>query len=211
MAIINVAEREVTLKIVYWGPPLAGKTTNLEKLHDMVGAGNRGRLMTLSGTGDRTILFDLLPLYFQVSGLRVRIKVYTVPGQVAHQMTRRVVLRGVDGVVFVADSGSKQNDENLRAYRELCDTLQSTKQVAVVLTQFNKRDVLAPLSASAFGNEAVLEAVAERGEGVMETFQAAVQASWDLLDVDAELQEQFGVSSEQFRVALAEHLRVGLE
>ncbi len=211
MAIINVAEREVTLKIVYWGPPLAGKTTNLEKLHDMVGAENRGRLMTLPGAGDRTILFDLLPLYFQVSGLRVRIKVYTVPGQVAHQMTRRVVLRGADGVVFVADSGSTQNDENIRAHRELCDTLQSAQQVAAVLTQFNKRDVLAPLPATAFGNEAVLEAVAEQGEGVMETFQAAVQASWDLLDVDAELQEQFGVSKEQFRVALAEHLRVGLE
>ncbi len=209
MAIIDVDERQVTLKIVYWGPPLAGKTTNLKKLYDMVHAGNRGRLMTLSGAGERTIFFDLLPLFFRVSGLSVRIKVYTVPGQVTHQMTRRVVLRGVDGVVFVADSDSQHRDGNLRAHRELIETLGAEQAGAAMITQFNKRDVLAPLPAHSFAEEPVLEAVAERGEGVMETFVAAAGASWASVETETKLRELFGVSQDQFRLALAEHLGLG--
>ncbi len=208
MAIVDIDERQVTFKLVYCGPPLAGKTTNLTKLYEIVHAGNRGRLMTLEGEGERTIFFDLLPLFFQVSGLSVRIKVYTVPGQAAHQMTRRAVLRGADGVVFVADSGAALAAQNQHAYRELTDNLalQGALEHVAVITQFNKRDIEAPVAMKAFASEPVEAAIAEAGEGVLPTFLRLVEATWAVSEQENGLREHFGVSQREFAEALARHL-----
>ncbi len=209
MALVDIEERQVTFKIVYCGPPLAGKTTNLNKLYEIVHAENRGRLMTLEGTGDRTIFFDLLPLFFQVSGLSVRIKVYTVPGQPAHQMTRRAVLRGADGVVFVADSGRELAAQNKHSYRELTNNLAQLSdgiEHVALITQFNKRDVESPIEMTAFASEPVEAAIAEVGEGVLQTFLRLVQATWGLAEAEAKLSEHFGVTEAEFAEALAKHL-----
>ena len=104
MAQVDFGERQLTLKLVYYGPPHSGKTSNLRALHSAVDKLNRGRLMTLDTRDDRTLFFDLLPLFFRASGFSFQIKVYTVPGQPVHEATRKVVLANADGVVFVADS-----------------------------------------------------------------------------------------------------------
>ena len=102
---LDFAARELTIKLVYYGPALSGKTTNLQVLHQLVSHSGRGRLMTLDTRDDRTLFFDLLPLTFTASsGLTVRLKLFTVPGQVIHNATRRLVLSGADGVAFIADS-----------------------------------------------------------------------------------------------------------
>src|SRR5688572_23653874 len=112
VAQVDFNERQLTLKLVYFGPPLSGKTTNLRALHEKVDALNRGRLMTLETRDDRTLFFDLLPIFFRSNGLSFRIKVYTVPGQPMHEATRRVVLQGADGIVFVAHSDRAHLDAN---------------------------------------------------------------------------------------------------
>ena len=116
VAQVDFHERQLTLKLVYYGPPLSGKTTNLRALHGRVDALNRGRLMALDTRDDRTLFFDLLPIFFRTSALSFRIKVYTVPGQPMHEATRRVVLQAADGVVFVADS-SPASPNNARRGR----------------------------------------------------------------------------------------------
>ncbi len=211
MAIIDAQERQLTMKIVYCGPPLAGKTTNLTKLYELVRAGSRGRLMTLEGQGDRTLFFDLLPLFFQVSGLAVRIKVYPVPGQPAHQMTRRAVLRGVDGVAFVADSRPEQAAPNRYAFRELTENLELGDPDSVALvTQYNKRDCENALEMKPFANEPVESATAEDGGGVVSTFLRLVRATWASVEKEEGLSKLFGVSEAEFSDALAHHLEAAV-
>src|SRR6187549_4250504 len=112
MAQVDFNERQLTLKLVYYGPPHSGKTSNLRALHGAVDKLNRGRFMTLDTRDDRTLFFDLLPIFFRTSGFSFRIKVYTVPGQPVHETTRRLVLTGADGVVFVADSRADHRETN---------------------------------------------------------------------------------------------------
>src|SRR6187549_4175382 len=119
MAQVDFNERQLTLKLVYYGPPHSGKTSNLRALHDKVDKLNRGRLMTLDTRDDRTLFFDLLPIFFRTTALSFRIKVYTVPGQPMHEATRRVVLQGADGVVFVADSTPTQLEANREAWSSM--------------------------------------------------------------------------------------------
>src|SRR5258706_14267156 len=110
---LNVGQREIALKIVYYGPPLSGKTTNLQALHHLLNGDSRGRLMTLDTADDRTLFFDVLPVFFKTqSGYKIKIKLYTVPGQVMHASTRRLVLEGADGAVFVADSQLDETKAN---------------------------------------------------------------------------------------------------
>src|SRR6185295_10221360 len=122
---MDVAERQLTLKLVYYGPPLSGKTSNLRALHGAVDKLNRGRLMTLDTRDDRTLFFDLLPIFFRTSGFSFRIKVYTVPGQPVHEATRKVVLAGADAVVFVADSRADQREANRSSWSNLTGNLQT--------------------------------------------------------------------------------------
>jgi len=214
VAQVDFTERQLTLKLVYYGPPLSGKTSNLRALHGKVDALNRGRLMTLDTRDDRTLFFDLLPIFFRASGFSFRIKVYTVPGQPVHEATRKVVLAGADGVVFVADSRADHVEANRSSWQNLMANLGSLGLGALpVVVQYNKRDLpdAVPLAAvDRFGDpdRVVSEACARTGEGVVETFFELVGRTWESLDKDLKLAEKLGIDSSAFRRALAEHVGV---
>lgn len=181
MAVFNYANREITAKIVYYGPGLCGKTTNLEYIHKKVDPKGRGQMLSLATETDRTLFFDLLPVDLgTISGFNIRIQLFTVPGQTYYNATRKIVLRGADGVVFVADSQEKQFESNLESWNNLEENLAinglDINTVPLAL-QFNKQD-LPPLTPHEKLNEAlnplnapVVKAVAVTGEGVLETFK----------------------------------------
>ncbi|MCX7959189.1 MAG: MglA protein, partial [Deltaproteobacteria bacterium] len=122
----NIAQKEVTLKIVYYGPALSGKTTNLQAIHQMIRQEGRGRLMTLDTRDDRTLFFDLLPVFFSTSsGIKVKLKLFTVPGQVIHNSTRKLVLAGADAVAFIADSQISLNDANNESWNNLIENMRA--------------------------------------------------------------------------------------
>ncbi len=147
MAIINQSTRELQVKIVYYGPALGGKTTNLVQVHDYVQTsdGNKGKLVSLATSSDRTLFFDFLPIEaVAIKGFRTKFQLYTVPGQVIYNTTRQLVLRGVDGLVFVADSHYDKMEENLKSFANLEENLKSLNlhlaEIPYVL-QYNKRDL----------------------------------------------------------------------
>ncbi len=181
MVIYNAATRELTAKIVYYGPGLCGKTTNLKVLHDRLEPGTAGKLLNLQTQTDRTIYFDLLPVELgDIKGYKIRFQLATVPGQTAFNETRRVVLKGVDGIVFVADSQWTMLPKNLEAWQNLKDNLKVnaiTFESIPVVVQYNKRDLADILAVDAM-QEALglssypfVEAVASAGRGVTETFK----------------------------------------
>ena len=181
MVIYNAATRELTAKIVYYGPGLCGKTTNLKVLHDRLEPGTAGKLLNLQTQTDRTIYFDLLPVELgDIKGYKIRFQLATVPGQTAFNETRRVVLKGVDGIVFVADSQWTMLPKNLEAWQNLKDNLKTngiTFEAIPVVVQYNKRDLADILAVDAM-QEALglssypfVEAVASAGRGVTETFK----------------------------------------
>ena len=148
MAIINYANKEVQFKIVYYGPALCGKTTNLAYLHSQVSEVNKGELVSLATAADRTLFFDFLPLNAVViKGFKTKFQLYTVPGQVIYNATRQLVLRSVDGIVFVADSQWDKMEENIESFKNLQENLArqgtSIDHVPYVL-QYNKRDMPNP-------------------------------------------------------------------
>jgi hypothetical protein len=182
MVQINFGERQVNAKIVYYGPGMSGKTTNLEIVHQKAPPTNRGELTSISTDGDRTLFFDFMPLDLgTVAGLKTSFQIYTVPGQVYYNSTRKLVLQGVDGVVFVADSSASMVEENLESLRNLEQNLaeygKSLEDVPFVI-QYNKRDLpdalpveelerlLNPHGVPSF------EAVANTGHGVFPTLKA---------------------------------------
>jgi mutual gliding-motility protein MglA len=145
MPIINYASKEIQFKIVYYGPALSGKTSNLAYIHSRIAPAHRGDLISLATAADRTLFFDFLPLNaLTLHGFKTKFQLYTVPGQVIYDTTRQLVLRSVDGVVFVADSQWDKMEENVVSFRNLEQNLQKQKlsidQIPVVL-QFNKRDL----------------------------------------------------------------------
>jgi len=181
MAFINYSNREIQLKIVYYGPALCGKTTNLSILHEKVTAKQKGDLVSLATDADRTLFFDFLSLNTStLPGFTTRFQVYTVPGQPVYNATRQLVLKGVDGIVFVVDSHWEKMSENVDSFQNLQENLienhLSLAQIPYVL-QYNKRDLpnAAPLDfiEFTFNNRATqvlsFEAVAATGQGVMET------------------------------------------
>lgn len=212
MAQVDLHERQLTLKLVYFGPPRSGKTTNLRALHARVDAAGRGRLMTLDTRDDRTLFFDLLPIFFRTSALSFRIKVYTVPGQPTHEATRRLVLQGADGVVFVADSAPDQVDANREAWAGMSRNRADLGLVAApVLVQYNKRDLPGAIdlaTADRFGEagRVLYPASAVRGDGVLVTFLAAVGAIWDGLEVSDGVGTRFGVDRGAFLRSVVAHV-----
>lgn len=208
MVQINQAQRELALKIVYYGPALSGKTTNLISLHERVASEVRGRLLTVDTKDDRTLFFDMLPVFFRSSNdLKVKIKLYTVPGQVIHAATRRLVLQGVDGVVFIADAQKSATQVNNDAWRNLMDDLRSNglePQDVPIVIQFNKMDLPGAMSdeeirdAGEKGTEPVFRAIAVRGEGVVETLRGALQLTYRDLDRRYGLGAKFRLSEEEF-------------
>jgi mutual gliding-motility protein MglA len=210
VALVDFAERQLTLKLVYYGPPLSGKTSNLRALHAKVDALNRGRLMTLDTRDDRTLFFDLLPIFFRTSSFSFRIKVYTVPGQPVHEATRRVVLAGCDGVVFVADSQLDQQEANRQSFTNLVANLHAFALDRVpIVVQYNKRDLSdrVPLDeCDKFGQASIVEACARTGDGVLPTLFALVERAWAHLDRDLSLANKLGIDAQSFRKQLEEHV-----
>ena len=185
MPVVNYASREITCKIVYYGPGRSGKTSNLQYIHRRAPAERRGDMMSLATHGDRTLFFDFLPLDLgTISGFTTRFQLYTVPGQVYYRSTRRLVLQGADGVVFVADSQRRQMDENVESYRDLHEALAehgiNAREVPLVI-QYNKQDLPRDLilgteeldDALNFRNVPSFAADALHGMGVFETLRRA--------------------------------------
>jgi signal recognition particle receptor subunit beta len=183
VALINLAAREINYKIVYYGCGLCGKTTNIQHIHRRVNPAARGRLVSIATEEERTLYFDFLPLSLgTVKGLRTRFHLYTVPGQSFYNASRRLVLQGVDGIVFVVDSQVSRLDENVDSYLNLWDNLisqgEDLSRLGVVL-QMNKRDLSSIFSVSDLNelvnhtDSPVIEACALTGVGVFETLKTA--------------------------------------
>src|SRR6266542_497227 len=181
MVFYNASTRELTAKIVYYGPGLGGKTTNLQVLHRRLDPGTAGELLALSTETDRTIYFDLLPVELgDIKGYTIRFQLATVPGQTAFNETRRIVLTGADGVVFVADSQWTMLPKNLESWQSLKENLienGTAVETIPVVIQYNKRDLPDILSVDAmqealgFSAYPHIDAVASEGRGVTETFK----------------------------------------
>jgi signal recognition particle receptor subunit beta len=183
--VINQASKQLQIKIVYYGPALCGKTTNLEKVHANVqSAQEKGKLVSLATQSDRTLFFDFLPVEaMAIKGFKTKFQLYTVPGQVIYNTTRQLVLRGVDGIIFVADSQLDKMAENVESFGNLEENLRQAKlnfaDIPYVL-QYNKRDLpnVAPIDYMEYllNNREVrvpaFEASAYKGEGVFETLNA---------------------------------------
>jgi hypothetical protein len=208
----NSAQREIAIKLVYYGPPLSGKTSNLQAVHKLLEPENRGRLMVLDTADDRTLFFDLLPVTARLkSGYAIKLKLYTVPGQVVHAATRRVVLAGADGVVFVADSQrsmSRINNDFWRGMRQyLRDNSIDPNQIPIVV-QFNKRDLpeIRPDSEIAElkrrGREPIYTAVAIRGDGVLETLHGILSLVLADLNERVDFSRRFATSPEEIFTAI---------
>lgn len=198
----------LTFKLVYYGPALSGKTTNLMRLHDMLAPELKGEMMTLETADDRTLFFDLLPLGFRApSGLLIRCRLFTVPGQVQHDGTRKAMLSRADGVVFVADSQKTQEINNGEAFQNLADNAARVgldfDRLALVV-QFNKRDlpsivseadILARWSSAPWP---LTFATALNGPGVVDTFRKLLEAVYRRYADEYRLREEHGLSEAAF-------------
>jgi len=205
---LNHAQRELTVKIVYYGPGLSGKTTNLQMVHQRTSPDVRGRLLTVETHDDRTLFFDLLPVFFSTSsGFKVKVKLFTVPGQVIHNATRRIVLQGADAVAFIADSRRSAGPENNAYWKNLYENMRENgldpAQVPLVI-QFNKRDLPDTKSDAEIeetkkkGKEPVIGAIAVRGIGVLETLHAVLQVAYRSLEARANLTKNIGLTEKEF-------------
>lgn len=185
MTFINYASREINCKIVYYGPGLCGKTTNLQYIYDSTAPQAKGKLISLATETDRTLFFDFMPLELgTVRGFKTRFHLYTVPGQVYYDASRKLILKGVDGVVFVADSQEERMDANIESLYNLEENLGTQgydlNQIPYVL-QLNKRDLPNVIPADELTNELqkkgepVYEAVATNGSGVFDTLKAVAK------------------------------------
>jgi signal recognition particle receptor subunit beta len=200
MVQFNFSERTIKAKVVYYGPPQSGKTTNLEQIHRLTDPDGSNRLISLNTAQDRTLFFDLLPFSLgAVSGYDFKIQLYTVPGQVQYNATRRVVLAGADAVVFVADSQRSGQKDNMSAFENMKVNLLANRLVpekVPLVLQYNKQDLheLQPRAEMDrtlnFWQRKAFPAVAARGEGVMETFVAVVQDMLAAIAVKYNLKEK---------------------
>ena len=185
MTFINYASREINCKIVYYGPGLCGKTTNLQYIYDSTASASKGKLISLATETDRTLFFDFMPLELgTVRGFKTRFHLYTVPGQVFYDASRKLILKGVDGVVFVADSQEERMDANIEALYNLEENLEANgydlSKIPYVL-QLNKRDLPSAVQAADLvaelrrKDEDVHEAVASKGVGVFDTLKSVAK------------------------------------
>jgi signal recognition particle receptor subunit beta len=181
MVQINFAQKEIQCKIVYYGPGMSGKTTNLEVVHGKVPEQARGELTSIATTGERTLYFDYMPLDLgQIAGIKTKFQLYTVPGQIYYKSTRRLVLQGVDGIVFVADSAAgklKENQESMADLEENLKEMGKTLKDVPIVIQYNKRDMPDAMSIADLEREVnihafpYVEAVAKTGDGVFPTLK----------------------------------------
>lgn len=181
MATVNFARREILCKVVYYGPGLCGKTTNLQAIHAKVPENVRGNLTSVATKQDRTLFFDLLPLEIgKIKDFTIRLQLYTVPGQVYYNASRKIVLKGVDGVVFVADSQRGKMDENQDSLKNLRDNLRengANPALIPIVLQFNKRDLSPTYTVEELNqglnpnNLSYFESIASTGQGVFNTLK----------------------------------------
>jgi len=185
LSFINFAAREINCKLVYYGPGLGGKTANLQWIYDSANPGQKGKMISLATETDRTLFFDFLPLDLgTVRGFKTRFHLYTVPGQVFYEASRKLILKGVDGVVFVADSQEERMDANQETLEGLQENLRDHGfdfQAIPYVLQLNKRDLPNILPVDDLKKdlqvkgEPVIEAVAINGTGIFETLRAVAQ------------------------------------
>ncbi|MDX1754631.1 MAG: GTPase domain-containing protein [Marinobacter sp.] len=214
MAEFDEQQQKLVLKIVFYGPALSGKTTNLMQLHTLLAPERMGELMVLETRDDRTLFFDMLPIGFRSrSGLDLRLKLYTVPGQVQHDSTRKAVLSRADGVVFVADSQQSQQHNNASTFENLDQNLQKVgidiEQVPLAI-QFNKRDLDNIIGEATLQERwqatpwpPVIMASAIRGEGVLETFQLLLERLYSQIAPQYRLAERFLIDKATFVALLS--------
>jgi signal recognition particle receptor subunit beta len=185
VTLIHHSAREIHCKVVYYGPGLGGKTTNLRHVHQRAPTTARGRLISISTDNDRTLFFDFLPLELgTIRGFRTRFHLYTVPGQVFYDASRKLILKGVDGIVMVADSQEMRQDANIESIQNLKENLQQhgyeLENIPYVL-QLNKRDLPSSMPPSSMEqelrvkDEPVFEAVATQGKGVFDTLKGVIK------------------------------------
>lgn len=211
-------EKRMILKLVYYGPALSGKTTNLLKLHDLLAQEDRGDLMVLDTKDDRTIYFDLLPFFITApSGLKIKLKVYTVPGQVKHDATRKAVLQRADGVAFIADSQPRESTNNSESFANLEKNFSfvglNIEKIPLVV-QFNKRDM--PEIISEENIRKVWEptgipcfmASALEGWGVVETFARLLGLVYESIDKKYGLAAEHGMAKDEFIAKLSRQASV---
>ncbi|RUM43492.1 MAG: gliding-motility protein MglA [Desulfurobacterium sp.] len=181
MPFVNFATREINCKIVYYGPGLSGKTTNIKWIYDHIKPENKGEMITLATETERTLFFDFVPIEVSnVKGFKVRFHLYTTPGQIIYQASRKLILKGVDGIVFVADSQEERHDANLDTLDDMIENLEDydikIENIPLVF-QYNKRDLPNVLPVEVLRrdlnrwNRPDFEAVASKGFGVLETFK----------------------------------------
>jgi len=216
MAQINAEQREIAIKVVYYGPALSGKTTNLQQLFHRIDPKVRGRLMTLDTKDDRTLFFDLMPVFFRTgSGAKVKLKLFSVPGQVMHESTRRIVLQGADAVAFVADSRRSEAEVTRSYWDNMLANLEANgldPRAIPMVVQLNKRDLpdvramdeLADLRAGR--TPFAVPAVAVRGEGVVETFHALLSLTYRNLDAALGLGRLWRVPEDEFLAQVFSHV-----
>ena len=199
----------IDVKVVYYGPAMCGKTTNLQQIHSLIRPDLRGKLMSMSNVkDDRTIFFDLLPVQVPLGGgSRLSAKLYTVPGQMTYAHTRKLVLQNVDGIVFVADSQRDMAHQNGESFQDLARNLRDLQVVlesVPLVVQFNKRDLpdvrpMAELEAAWKARGVpVLPASAARGDGVLETLEQVLRLTFRSLVERVPLVRKLGVSEEAF-------------
>ena len=212
MAELDEKQNKLSVKLVYYGPALSGKTTNLIRLHDVIQPELKGQMMVMETKNDRTLFFDLLPIGFRApSGLLVKFKLFTVPGQVAHDGTRKAVLSRADGVVFVADSQTNQGINNAESFQNLVD---NSARVGLdfdnlpLVVQFNKRDLPDIVSEEEVSTRwgqtrwPLQYSSALSGAGVMETFEELLRRVYRDLQRRFELRSKHGVEEDDFVMAV---------
>jgi signal recognition particle receptor subunit beta len=208
MVQLNNEAREIAVKVVYYGPALSGKTTNLQALYQKIEPSVRGRLMTLDTRDDRTLFFDMMPVFFKTaSGIKVKLKLYTVPGQVIHESTRRIVLQGTDAIAFVADSRRSESAATLAYWNNMLKNLEANgldvKTLPIVI-QMNKKDLAEVRGDDELGDlrrlvkPPVVHASAIRGEGVVETLWALLTLCYRSLDKNLGLADRWGITEQEF-------------
>jgi hypothetical protein len=201
-------EKRMVLKLVFYGPALSGKTTNLLQLHELLVKEGRGDLMVLDTKDDRTIFFDLLPFFMLApSGLKIKVKVYTVPGQVRHDATRKAVLQRADGVAFIADSQLHESSNNANSFANLEQNLAlvglDIEQIPLVI-QYNKRDLSGLISPEEILKTwqptgiPVFLASALNGKGVIPTFAKLLELTYARLNTRFDLAGSHGLSAQDF-------------
>jgi signal recognition particle receptor subunit beta len=213
MAEYDKDQRKLTLKLVYYGPALSGKTTNLIQLHELLAPEARGEIMTLETQNDRTLFFDLMPVGFTLpSGLKIRLKLFTVPGQMTLDSTRKAVLSRADGVVFVADSQRNQGANNTQSFESLENNARKVglelREMPMVV-QFNKRDLPEVLREDELRDRwsaapwPLIFASALSGAGVLETFRALLEQVYARIDAQFSVSSAHGLTRARFVDAAA--------